>query len=193
MAQEIAGDQEPTGGEGTGQGRPYRFDRVIERARERLKEQPTRTTLSRIEIARMAEYHYATVLGNDAAVRRNARQVAAKFQDGAPPVAVPSFGLTDEFDRIGKSYEVELKPLARGNIEYIVPEIEELLEIFGLRLDPTTASYRALGAAVLTEHVKALQAVQRRHAGEPVETPLGNQHVGRRHPSSGFSGLAESP
>jgi hypothetical protein len=124
----------------------------------------------------MAEHHYASVLGNDASVRRNARQVAARFQDGASPVDTPTFGLSDdEFERIGKSYEVELKSaqaaLARGNIEYIVPEVEELLQIFGVRLDPTTASYRSLGTAVLTEQVKALQGVQRRHTGEPVETP----------------------
>src|SRR5262245_8481621 len=72
------------------------FDRTIERARELLKEQPTRISLSRIEIARMAEYHYATMLGNDAAARRDARQILAKFQDDAsPPLNTPTFGLTD--------------------------------------------------------------------------------------------------
>jgi hypothetical protein len=54
--------------------------------------------------------------------------------------------------------------LARGNIEYIVPEVEELLEIFGIRLDPTMASYRLLsragasGAAV-TAHTTRLTAI----------------------------------
>jgi integrase len=153
------------------------FDRTIGHARELLKEQPTRTSLSPVEIARMAEYHYATMLGIDAAARRDARQIAAKFQDDAVPSAnTPAHGLTDEeFARIGKDYRVGLKSaqaaLARGNIDFVVGEVEELLEIFGIRLDPTTASYRSLATAVLTEHVKAVQAVLQRHAGEPVETP----------------------
>lgn len=124
----------------------------------------------------MAEYHYATVLANDAAVRREGGQVAAKFQECASPVGTPAFDLTDDqFERIGDSYAAELKSaqaaLARGNIEYIAPDLDELLELFGIRLDPSTAAYRSLGSAVLTACVKALQAVQWRHAGEPVETP----------------------
>jgi hypothetical protein len=63
------------------------FDRTIERARNLLKQQPTRKSLSPTEITRLAEYHYATVLANDAAVRREGRQVAAKFQERASPVA----------------------------------------------------------------------------------------------------------
>jgi integrase len=152
------------------------FDRTIERARDLLKQQPTRKSLSPTEITRMAEYHYATVLANDAAVRREGRQVAAKFRECASPLGTPAFGLTDDqFERIGNSYAAELKSaqaaLARGNIEYITPDLDELLELFGIRLDPSTAAYRSLGSAVLTACVKALQAVQRRHAGEPVETP----------------------
>jgi integrase len=116
------------------------------------------------------------VLANDAAVRREGRQVAAKFQECASPVGTPAFGLTDDqFERIGDSYAAELKSaqaaLARGNVEYIAPGLDELLELFGIRLDPSTTAYRSLGSAVLTADVKALQAVQRRHAGEPVETP----------------------
>ena len=34
------------------------FDRILERAEELLKAQPIRTSLTRIEIARMAEFHY---------------------------------------------------------------------------------------------------------------------------------------
>jgi integrase len=153
------------------------FDRIIESARDLLKEQSTRTSLTRVEIARMAAFYYATLLGNDAAARREARQIAAKFQNAnSPPVSTPAYGLTDDqFERIGRAYQKDLKAaqaaLARGNIEYVVAEVEELLEIFRIRLDPATASYRYLGAAVLTEHVKALQALQRRHAGEPIDTP----------------------
>ena len=104
------------------------FDRTIESARELLKQQPTRTSLTRVEIARMAEFYYATLLGNDAAARREARQIAANFRDGASsPMNTPAFGLTDdEFERIGQAYGEDLKAaqaaLARGNIEHVVAE-----------------------------------------------------------------------
>jgi integrase len=154
------------------------FDGIIEQARELLKEKPTRTALTRAEIKKMAEYHYATMLGNDAAARRHAREIMAKFQDEIPPSPnAPAYGLTDEeFERIGRAYRKELtaaqSALARGNIEYVEPEVQELLnDVFHIRLDPASASYRQLSAAVLVEQVKALQALQRRQAGEPIETP----------------------
>lgn len=55
------------------------------------------------------------------------------------PCGTPAFGLTDDqFERIGNSYAAELKSaqaaLARGNIEYIAPDLDELLELFGIRL-----------------------------------------------------------
>jgi hypothetical protein len=59
-----------------------------------------------------------------------------------------SSGLTDEeFDRIGQSYMIELKEaqaaMARGNIEWIAPLVDELLEMFGIRLDPAAARVTA--------------------------------------------------
>src|SRR5262249_45534674 len=143
---------------------------------ELLKEKPTRTTLTQGEIKRMADYHHATVLGNDAAARRHARQVVEKFQgETVPPL--PRYGLSEEeFQRVGRAHKQELKvaqaALARGNITFVEGEVEELLnDVFHIRLDRASASYRALGMAVLAEHVKAMQALQRRHAGEPIETP----------------------
>jgi Domain of unknown function (DUF6538) len=153
------------------------FDSVLERAQELLKAQPTRTSLTRIEIARMAQFHYSSLLGNDALVRRDARQIAAELHDVSSPADTPAYGLTDdEFRRMGKAYEDDLKAaqaaLARGNIEYVVAEVEELLDtFFRIRLDRTSPSYRNLGLAVLAEHVRALQAPQRRQAGEPIDTP----------------------
>ncbi len=153
------------------------FDGILERARALLKERPTRTTLTRVEIARMAEYHYATVLANDAAARRHARRIMEEFQDEPAPTNTPRYGLTeDEFERIGRAHKEELKAaqaaLARGNIAFVEGEVEELLnDVFHVRVDRASASYRTLGMAVLAEQVKAMQALQRRHAGEPIETP----------------------
>jgi integrase len=158
------------------------FDRIVESARQLAKEQPLRNSLSRVEIARMAEFHYAMQLGNDEQARRIRRDIrekwAARFQVSSllPPDA-PLHGLTEhEFQRHGKVHQAQLKEaqaaLARGNIDYVVPEVEELLDLwFRVRLDRSSASYRDLAAAVLAQQVKALQAIQQRQAGEPIETP----------------------
>jgi integrase len=158
------------------------FDRTIESARQLVKEQPLRNSLSRVEIARMAEFYYAMQLGNDEQARRIRRDIrekwAVRFQNSSllPPEA-PLHGLTEEeFQRHGKAHHAALNEaqaaLARGNIDYVVPEVEELLDVwFRVRLDRSSVSYRDLAAAVLTQQVKALQAIQQRQAGEPIETP----------------------
>jgi integrase len=149
------------------------FDKTLARAEGLLKERPIRASLTQIEIARMAEYYYATLLANDAAARRHAAEVR---EPALPLSKIPAFGLTDaEFERMGRGHEEELKgakpALARGNIGYVEGEIEELLHLFRIRLDERSAAYRGLGAAVLAEHVKGMQALQRRHVGEPIDTP----------------------
>ena len=95
-----------------------------------------------------------------------------------PSVArdTPAYGLTEtQYENIGRGLAEGLKEaqgaLARGHIEYIEPEVDEVLDIYRIRLDRATKSYRDLSAAVLAEHVKALKALQLRHAGEPIETP----------------------
>src|SRR5262245_51700447 len=154
------------------------FDSIIEKARELLKEKPTRTALTPVEIKRMAEYRYATMLANDAAGRRQARQIREKFADEIPPSPnAPASGLTDEeFERIGRAYGKALKAaqsaLARGNWEYVEPDVQELLnDVFHIRLDPSSTSYGQLSETVLVEEVKALRALHRRQAGEPIDTP----------------------
>jgi hypothetical protein len=114
----------------------------------------------------MAEHHYATLLGNDEAARRIRRDIrekwAAEFQVSSllPPDA-PQHGLNeDEFQRYGTALQADLKEaqsaLARGNIDYVVPFVEELLDLwFRVRLDRSSSSYRHLAAAVLAQHVSA--------------------------------------
>src|SRR5260370_26635745 len=77
------------------------FDRTLERAEALLKEQPRRTALSRVEITRMGEYYYATLLANDEAARREGRQILIKC--GLSPPGAPAYGLTDEdLERMGR-------------------------------------------------------------------------------------------
>ena len=61
--------------------------------------------------------------------------------------------------------------LARGDLAYADFQIEMVLDAFQINLDRKSAAYRELGIAILRVFVKALRAIQQRHAGEPIETP----------------------
>jgi hypothetical protein len=61
--------------------------------------------------------------------------------------------------------------LARGDLSFISELMAELLDRFGLNLDPQSAAYRKLGLAVLRAEVRALEALDGRAKGEVVETP----------------------
>jgi hypothetical protein len=91
------------------------FDGVLKRAEELLKTEPIRTSLTRIEIARMAEFHYASLLGIDEMARRDARQIADDSQDVSSAVDTPAYGLTDaEFDRMAQGYEDDYRHFEIG-------------------------------------------------------------------------------
>ena len=118
--------------------------------------------------------------GSEASFQDVARQLDEAGIEYQTPYAlgsVPKFGLSDrEMAKIDQSLEMVLpaaqEALARGNISFLKWEIDELLKVFRINLNPECASYRELGMAVLKEFVRALQDVARRHKGEPVNTPV---------------------
>src|SRR5262249_4459272 len=57
-------------------------------------------------------------------------------------------------------------------------------KLFRINLDKNSASYRELAAEVLKAFIKALEAIQRRHKGEIVETPVVPEFNGEQ-PSNG--------
>jgi hypothetical protein len=61
--------------------------------------------------------------------------------------------------------------LARGDIKHIRYEVDELLKVFQINLDPSCGDYLKLARAIQVAFVKQLKAVLARHRGEPVETP----------------------
>ena len=61
--------------------------------------------------------------------------------------------------------------LAKGDLAYADFQIEMVLDAFQINLDRKSAAYRELGIAILRAFVRALRAIQQRHAGEPIETP----------------------
>ena len=68
--------------------------------------------------------------------------------------AVPTYGLSDrEMAKTDQTIEIVLpvaqKALARGDIGFLKWEIDELLKLSRISLDPKCSSYRELGQAVL--------------------------------------------
>jgi integrase len=138
----------------------------------------------------MAELHYAKVLADDEEQRREGTGSEPVFQSVARQLAdagiefdapfhvgsVPEFGLSDrEVYKRGEDLDFALTmaetALARGDISFVIEDIEECLSDFQIHLDRKSPAFRELGTAVLKAHVKALRAVERRSAGEPIDTP----------------------
>jgi hypothetical protein len=167
------------------------FQDTLRQAEALLAERPLRTALTKSEIDRMAQFHYAAVLADDCQfttegaaddedlVRSVERQLkeGGIEHDGAPLDALrPQHGLTD---RHVSKRDAELiwwlshakAALGRGNISIVGEAIAELLDRSHISLDPNSPSYRQLGMAVLRADVRAHEALARRYRGEPIETP----------------------
>jgi hypothetical protein len=166
------------------------FNGIIAQAEALLKEQPVVAALSDTQIKRMAESYYATMLADDEAERREgtgsepvfqkiAKQLDAAGVEYETPFAIgplPEAGLSDR-EIIKRENTLEwilpasTAALARGDITVIREQLDELLYAFQINLDRKSVSYRKLGMAVLAAHVKALKDIERRDAGELIETP----------------------
>jgi hypothetical protein len=166
------------------------FNRTIAEAEALLKERPLITMLTDAQIKRMAEAHYASILRDDEEERREgvgsepvfqstAMQLAAAGIEHNSPFtigALPEAGLSDrEIIKRQNTLDFALgaggAALARGDITFVREHLEELLFTFQINLDRKSEAYRKLGMAVLSADVRAWKDVERRNAGEPVDTP----------------------
>jgi hypothetical protein len=158
------------------------FDQIIARAEDQLKERPLRSTLSDIEIKRITDFFLARALAVD-----EKRRIAGKGDD---LMFVSSWGLNDlkeplepgrglspgMMKTVQENTEFVLATtedqLARGDIRQLRGEVDELLDVFHINLDPKCADYFKLARAVQAAFVKYLRAILARQKGEPIETPL---------------------
>ena len=156
------------------------FDHTLERAEALLAPRPLRTSLSAVEVKRMAEYHYAYKLAaHDEYLRvgpENERAMRELDPDLEWDGPIPEFGLSPGqiADANVTSPEVVKDAetaLTRGNIGHIEIQIEMVLNAFQINLDHKCPAYRELGLALLRGEVRALRAMLQRDAGEPIETP----------------------
>jgi integrase len=166
------------------------FDRILAQAEALSAARPLRTSLSEKEIERIAQYHFAAVLAEDDEMRREGTGSEPVFQNIARQLAdagvefetqfhigtSPEYGLSErEMQKHAADLEIYIgiaeHALARGDLSAIREQMEELLHVFRINLDPKSVTFRKLGGAILQEDVKALRALERRHKGEPIETP----------------------
>src|SRR5215469_2945487 len=169
------------------------FDRILAQAAAQLKKCPLRTSLSDIEIKRIADFFYAHELTGDDEFRMDGRgddpmyagiheqltEAGIEFDTRYDPKSLtlePGRGLSPRMmEKIREDTEFVLAAtqdaLARGDIKHIKYEVDELLKVFQINLDPSCGDYLKLARAIQVAFVKQLKAVLARHRGEPVETP----------------------
>jgi hypothetical protein len=171
------------------------FDRILRTAEELEKSKPPlRTTLTPAQINRMAEYVYGKELAWDQRVRSGrdelkrmllqAQKQAKRDGEDANELQpwwryeeLPAFGFSPgQLATVRAEVQEELRSmreqLALNNITAVQDQIADALETFGIALDPTSTAYQTLGAAVLRSYARALEDLDRRNAGYPVETPV---------------------
>jgi len=165
------------------------FDRILAQAEALTIQRPMRATMGKREIDQITSYFYAYQLAADDEDRREGgseqlfqstvQQLSANGIEYTTPYQIgdpPKFGLSDrEMQKRAETHALTLPPakeaLARGDFSFLRWEIDELLKVFRINLDPNSASYRELGLAILRAYVKSIEAVAQRDSGEVVETP----------------------
>jgi integrase len=165
------------------------FDRIIAQAEALLVEHPVRTKLTEIEIKQIADYFYAYELREDEDLRAGGvgddplfadihRQLTEAGVEFESPFAVEKNGsaLSDRMMNKIEGAASDVLPLARealarGNIEFIRHELNELLQVFRINLDPNCLDYRKLALAVIKAEVRALEDVLARNRGTPIDSP----------------------
>tara|TARA_R110002074_G_C12533272_1_gene665079 strand:+ start:136 stop:1923 length:1788 start_codon:yes stop_codon:yes gene_type:complete len=156
-------------------------------AARRLRDAIPQSELSDVEVERLATLYLHQLLEEDEEVRRDGlggeavyaavrEQLAGRDLVNFAPEDPVVGGLTErEYLKKGEAIEIvggaHKAALARGRVEVIYGEVDELLEANGLSLDKASDAYRKVSYAVLRASVKAANMITQRHKGEAVETP----------------------
>jgi hypothetical protein len=181
-----------------------KFDRILAQAEALLVEHPVRTELTEAEIKQISDYFYAYELREDEDLRAGGvgddplfadihRQLTEAGVEFETPFAVEKngSGLSDRMMNKIEGAASDVLPfareaLARGNIEFIRYELNELLQVFRINLDPNCPDYRKLALAVIKAEVRALEDVLARNRGTPIDSPK-LVEPGGKAPVSGYS------
>ena len=169
------------------------FDRIIRDATA-IASQATavpapRSSLNATEIARMSEAVYGKLLADDEAFRFGGRAFIAEgvewmrrnedadFELPYRLESVREYGwhpeqLAQQKEDMVHELATMKEALALGDITAVEDDVSLVLADFQIDLDRKCASYRELGMQALRAYVRALHAIEKRNAGEPIETPI---------------------
>jgi hypothetical protein len=171
-----------------------KFDRILAQAEALLVEHPVRTELTEAEIKQIADYFYAHQLGADEELREEGigsdpvfagvhRQLVDAGVDFETPFEVAEGTGSGLSARMMHKTEEDAslvlsaarEALARGNVNFIRYELNELLQLFRINLDPACNNYRKVALAVIKAEVRALEDEARsgRLSGEGSDFPAG--------------------
>jgi hypothetical protein len=139
------------------------FDRIIAQAEAQLKERPVRTSLSNIEIKRIAEYFYAHELAADEELREDTRGSDPVYAGVHHQLTEAGVAFKTPFDlksltlEAGRGLSPRMMPkidasasivleagqqaLARGDLSFVRYELNALLDVFQINLDPVWSKY----------------------------------------------------
>jgi integrase len=171
-----------------------KFDRILAQAEALVVEHPVRTELTEAEIKQIADYFYAHELCADEQIREDGvgsdpgyvsihRQLTEAGIEFETPFdvaevagSVAGSGLSRRMmHKIGEDIAIVLPAaktaLARGDVNFIRYELDALLPVFGINLDPACPDYRKVALAVIKAFVRALEDVGARHRGEAIDSP----------------------
>jgi integrase len=167
-----------------------KFDRILAQAEALLVDHPVRTELTEAEIKQIADYLYAHELGADeemreqglgsdpgfASVHRQLVEAGIEFETPFDVAEENGSGLSDRMmQKIEEDVSIVLpaakEALARGNVNFIRYELNALLQVFRINLDPACADYRKVALAVIRAFVRALEDVGARHRGDAIDSP----------------------
>src|SRR5262249_54628774 len=167
-----------------------KFDRILADAEALLAERPFRNELTDAEIKKITDFFYAHELNADEAQRQEGsasddalfasmheQLTAAGVEfESSFEIEKPRSGLSNRLmHKIEQDLSIVLPAtkaaLARGNIEFIRYELDELIRLFRINLDPDCADYRKAAMAMMRTWVRAMQDIAARQRGEPIESP----------------------
>jgi integrase len=163
------------------------FDRILSDARASVKAQPRpqkRERLTQVEIDRVADYAYALELYRDQQLREGGQQylkrglawegedISQHNFDDWPEHGISSRKLASLKESVRDALPDYQDALARGDFALVEDQMAIALATFNIELTPDSPSRPVLGNAVLRAGMRALRAIERRNAGEPVETPV---------------------
>src|SRR5262249_35086827 len=155
-----------------------------------LAERPLRNELPDAEIKKITDFFYAHELNADEQQRQEcSASDDALFASIHEQLTTDSIEFESPFEmekplsrlsnRVMHKIEQDLAivlpatkaAVARGNIDFIRYELDELLRLFRINLDPGCADYRKAAMALMRTWVRALQDIAARQRGEPIESP----------------------